>query len=638
MKEKSSTGRHAAPSAAPDKEKQTGRLQPPVIEKTGRLRQTGRLQPPPVDNRSAQELQEELLNERHSKRRLRAVFGSLALVFVLLFIIAVALRGAAAERRFAEHMRIAREDIAAGDYENALGHLRQAATKEDSDEIRLMMVDCYESMGSYDKALELLRSMDLNDASLRARIDRLEEAREALRQADKIQIAGMELERTASSLIIRRTALSEEDLRLVSELYALSSLSLTEDELTDLSALSALGGLTMLDLSGNELRDLQPLASLTGLRTLYLDGNPIRDFTPLYGLQELRMLSIRNIEVSEEQLAELSAALPQCAIHSEAAVAEARELTLGGLTFSEDVTELDLSGRDLSDITALAACRELRTLDLSGNQLTELTALMDLPYLERLSFAGNRVADLRPLMAMRSLQFVDASDNAIASTAALSGLAELRELDLSGNELVDLSGLPSLASLEILSLENTHLRDEQLPALGDLSSLRELNLKENPDLTGEAVEELKRSLPECYFEHSRLVYTVELNGQRYRMDLTMLDLSGFGEPFDLSEIVRIPALEKLDLSGNKLESIYILKALEKLRELDLSDNEISDVTPLAYLTNLEKLDLSNNHINSVTALLNLTQLKELDVRGNDLTPEQIERLVNTLPDCEILHD
>ena len=152
------------------------------------------------------------------------------------------------------------------------------------------------------------------------------------------------------------------------------------------------------------------------------------------------------------------------------------------------------------------------------------------------------------------------------------------------------------------------------------------------------MEELKRSLPECYFEHSRLVYTVELNGQRYRMDLTMLDLSGFGEPFDLSEIVRIPALEKLDLSGNKLESIYILKALEKLRELDLSDNEISDVTPLAYLTNLEKLDLSNNHINSVTALLNLTQLKELDVRGNDLTPEQIERLVNTLPDCEILHD
>ena len=604
MKENQLTGRHAAPPLPPPEKKK--RKKPP--------------------------------SEARARRRRNSVIFGFTLVLALLLIFGLSLRGAAEERRYREHLHDAASCYAAGDYEDALGHLRQAASHEETDEMRLQMVDCYEAMGSYEKALELLRRMDLNDESIRARIDALENARELLRQADKISIAGMEFDRSASSLILRRTELGEQDLQHVAELYALSSLSLTEDGRTDLSALSGLGGLTMLDLSGNSISDLGPLASLGSLRTLYLDKNPISDFSPLYGLENLSMLSIREIELSQAQLNELAEALPHCAIHSETAVAEVRELTIGGATFREDVTELDLSGRQLSDISAISACRQLKRLDLSGNAVSDLTPLMDLPYLEQLSFADNQVADLRPLMAMKSLQTVDASRNAIGSAAPLLALTELRELDLSGNELKDLSGLSPLAKLERLNLENTHLQDEQLACLEGLSALRQLNIKDNPELTGEAVDELKRSLSDCYFETSRLVYTVEIHGVRYRQDLTALDLSGIGEPVDISEIGMIPALEKLSLRGDQMEHIYDLRVLENLRELDLSDNAISDLTPLAYLFKLEKLNLANNRISSVTALLNLVQLKELDVRGNALTAEQIEKLENTLTDCTILHD
>ena len=629
MNEKSVTGRHAAPAEQPPvREKKPARDKKPVKNKK-----------PAPERKSLEELKQELMEDRPSRLRRRSVLIGLVIVFALLLIMGLSLRGATAERHYEEHLRAAEESYRAGEYDSALGHLRQAAAIQDSPEIRLRMVDCYEALGNYDKALELLRAMDLRDESIRMRIGLLEDAKELERQAGKITIAGMEYDRSVSSLIIRRTTLNEQDLKSVAALYGLSSLSLTEDGLRDLSALSGLGGLTMLDLSGNEIDDVAPLASLSGLRTLYLDKNPIRDFTPLYALTELKMLSIRDIEISEAQLKELSEALPNCAIHSETAVAEAKELTLGGVTFSEEVTELDLSGRQLSDISALSVCRQLTKLDLSGNEIVDLTPLMDLPYLTELNIAGNRVADLRPLMAMKSLQLLDLSGNEIGTTAALSNLTELRELRLSGNELHDLSGLVPLYLLEKLDLENAWLHNEDLQALSALFSLRELNIKENPELTGEAVEELKRSLPDCYFETSRLVYTVELHGERYRMDLTVLDLSGFGEAFDLSEIVRIPALEKLDLSGNNLESIYDLQSLEKLRELDLSDNLIFDVTPLAYMSNLEKLDLSNNRLTSVTALLNLSGLKELDIRGNEeLTPEMIERLERTLPACRILHD
>ena len=605
MKENTLTGRHAAP--------------PP---------------PPPPKKKKRKKPGSAL----RAKRRKNSVIFGFTLALVLLVIFGLSLRGAAEERRYREHLHDAASCYAAGDYEDALGHLRQASSYEQTDELRLQMVDCYEAMGSYDKALELLRGMDLNDESIRDRIDALENKRELLRQAGKINIAGLEFDKNASSLILRRTALGEEDLRRVAELYALSSLSLTEDGLTDLSALSGLGGLTMLDLSGNEITDLSPLASLRSLRTLYLDRNPITDFSPLYGLENLSMLSIREIELSQAQLTELAEALPQCAIHSETAIAEVRELTIGGLTFREDVTELDLSARQLSDISALSACRQLKSLDLSGNAVSDLTPLMDLPYLEQLNISDNQVADLRPLMAMKSLQRLYAARNAVASAAPLFALTELRELDLSGNELKDLSGLRPLAALEILNLENAHLQNAQLSDLEGLAALRQLNLKDNPELTGEAVDELKRSLADCYFETSRLVYTVEIHGERYRQDLTALDLGGIGEPVNLSEIGKIPTLEKLSLRGDRMEHIYDLRVLENLRELDLSDNIISDLTPLAYMFKLEKLNLANNQISSVTALLNLVQLKELDIRGNPLPADQLEKLQNTLSDCKILHD
>ena len=131
---------------------------------------------------------------------------------------------------------------------------------------------------------------------------------------------------------------------------------------------------------------------------------------------------------------------------------------------------------------------------------------------------------------------------------------------------------------------------------------------------------------------------MEIHGVRYRQDLTALDLSDIGEPVNLSEIGKIPALEKLSLHGDRMEHIYDLRVLENLRELDLSDNAVSDLTPLAYMFKLEKLNLANNQISSVTALLNLVQLKELDIRGNVLSAEQIEKLENTLTDCTILHD
>ena len=307
MKEKSTTGRHAAPPAPkPEPEKTEHRPAAP-----------------------------------DGHRRRNYVLLGLGLVLVLLLIVGFLGRGAAGEKRAREQLRRGEACFAAGDYDDALGYFLQAAEKEATDELRARLADCYIALGrqeqaegnvdgamaDYDGALEMLRAISAQDESVHAQIESLENEKQLLRREGKLQIAGSDYDRSLNTLIIGGTALTAGDLARVAELYSLASLSLTEDGLEDLSFLSGLGGLTSLDLSGNRIADLSPLASLQGLRTLVLDGNPVVDFSPLYGLRELSTLSIHGVEISEAQLAELSQALPGCSIHSESAQSEAHELT-----------------------------------------------------------------------------------------------------------------------------------------------------------------------------------------------------------------------------------------------------------------------------------------------------------------------
>ena len=394
--------------------------------------------------------------------------------------------------------------------------------------------------------------------------------------------------------------------------------------------------MTLLDLSRNQISDLRPIAALKELRNLYLDGNPITDFSPLYGLSGLTTLSIGGIEITEEALAALSAALPGCAIHSEDAVASVAEITLGGSTFRADVTALDLSNRSLTDISALSACRQLKRLDLTGNLISDLTPLVELPGLEELVVKDNMISDLRPLMSMRSLRLLNAEGNGITSTTALGMLASLKELHLAQNPVKDFSGLSKLSSLETLGLEETGLRDADLDWLKGLGRLRLLTIYENPELSGEAVDDLKRALASCYIQHSPLVYSVTIGGERIKRNVTELDLSG-REIGPTGNFSLLGELVTLRLRSCGISSVEGLQSLTELRELDLSFNDIRDPTPLANLRRLETLDLSGNRLQTASYFEGWTWLKQINLSGNEIPTAEIDRLREALPDCTVIY-
>ena len=88
---------------------------------------------------------------------------------------------------------------------------------------------------------------------------------------------------------------------------------------------------------------------------------------------------------------------------------------------------------------------------------------------------------------------------------------------------------------------------------------------------------------------------------------------------DLTVIAALPGLEHLTLSDCSLSKIEPLSKLPHLVSLDLSQNAIRDVTPLSFMENLTKLDLSNNALTNLSPLSALDSLQELDVSYNSLT-------------------
>ena len=557
---------------------------------------------------------------------------------IVLLTAAVILKAVSEHQAYNEYMKQAQECYHRSDYDNALVALRKADSYESSPECGMLMAACYEAQGNYVRALEVLRSMDTKNPTVAARISTIEAYRKSLIDSEKISVAGRQFSLSTSSLVLDDMGLNDSVLEELVSLYALDSLSLARNFLTDISPISKLGGLVTLNLSDNQIRDISALKSLTSLRTLYLDNNPIEDLSPLYNLSSLSSLSIKGIKLTESQLQALARSLPNCAIHSDAAEAEVQDISFGGVTFKSDITELNLSGMGLRDISAVAGCEKLRKLDLSGNEISDLSPLMNLPELEWLDISYTQVSDLRPLMGVDSLTFLNASGCGVNNCSAFTMMNGLTQLYLDENPIKDFSGLRKLKTLNVLGLNSTGLDDTGLSALRGLNMLGTLNIENNPKISGEAVDELRLYLGSCRISHSELAYIVDFDNHSVQSNTLELSLPGQGIA-DVSGFVRLNRLENADLHGNYISNLYPLENAEcrfSLKRLNLGHNNISDATPIASLIYIEELDLSYNNIDSELPLLRLSNLQRLDLTGNPLSEEQINTLRNTLLDCEII--
>lgn len=152
----------------------------------------------------------------------------------------------------------------------------------------------------------------------------------------------------------------------------------------------------------------------------------------------------------------------------------------------EHLTELDLTGAGIRDLSGLETAKNLQMLGLSGNDLKNLKPIESLTGITFLLLDGNRLQDFSSIKKWPNLQYLDLSDTGIKDLSVLASLKELSALSLAYNGLDDLTELPALEQLGSLYIGGNDL--SSLNGIERLTGLTELSLSENESITG--IEEL----------------------------------------------------------------------------------------------------------------------------------------------------
>ena len=233
-----------------------------------------------------------------------------------------------------------------------------------------------------------------------------------------------------------------------------------------------------------------------------------------------------------------SGLLPEAALAAGTAIPAPMAVLPEEASGGAETERLDLSSRNLTDVTALAGLTGLRELDLRNNAVEDLWPLAGLTGLKVLYLSGNRIEDLTPLAGLTRLKVLDLAGNRIGELWPLAGLTALERLNLADNAVEDLTPLAGLIGLRVLLLDRNRITD--VLALSPLAGLANLGL------SGNRIED---------------IWPLAGLGR-----LRRLDLSG-NAVADVSALGDVSGLVWLRLLGNPVSNALPLERLEKLRWL-----------------------------------------------------------------------
>ena len=113
------------------------------------------------------------------------------------------------------------------------------------------------------------------------------------------------------------------------------------------------------------------------------------------------------------------------------------------------LTELDLSGSSISDISPLAQLTHLTTLGLGGSSISDISPLAQLARLTTLVLSGSSISDISPLAQLTHLIRLFLMGTSVSDVSPLAQLTNLTQLALPGNSISDITPLAHLKNLTI---------------------------------------------------------------------------------------------------------------------------------------------------------------------------------------------
>ncbi|MEW4369571.1 SMI1/KNR4 family protein [Paenibacillus kandeliae] len=223
--------------------------------------------------------------------------------------------------------------------------------------------------------------------------------------------------------------------------------------------------------------------------------------------------------------------------------------------------QIFLINENLSDLSGLERCSEVRELSLSRNQIMDVQPLVNCSELKKLYLLNNPIHDLTPL----------------------SNLKYLHSLNIAGTSVTDLTPLATLSRLTKLSCNDTPIEDYR------------------PLLKIKTLTTLTISAP----SHKAAQVISDMQQLRH---LTIHDAHTW-QPQDWEMIGTLPLLS-LTVNGGTWDNADHLRAFEQLQELTFQHLYLQDASALADLRSLQKLSLlDNSDISQLESITRSTTLR-----------------------------
>ncbi|MBC2142758.1 leucine-rich repeat domain-containing protein, partial [Listeria innocua] len=173
-------------------------------------------------------------------------------------------------------------------------------------------------------------------------------------------------------------------------------------------------------------------------------------------------------------------------IFPDANLAEVMRTQFGKSSVDDTVTQaeldsctfLNVSFKNIIDVTGIENLRELTYLDIGNNKIVDISPVAGLVNLYNMRVDGNKeLSDISPVANMPSLTHFYMHNCAISDISPVSNLTGMQVITLSNNKLSDISPLANLTNLVQLTADGNMI--ENVDVIANLNKLFTLKLDNN---------------------------------------------------------------------------------------------------------------------------------------------------------------
>lgn len=361
-------------------------------------------------------------------------------------------------------------------------------------------------------------------------------------------------------------------------------------------------GITLKVFDEDDADEIKGILELTDDMKLHIKGIVRRGYLNFYLGEEKIYSEDVFFNIKTEQLTEkIRAILREKGIDSD--IITQTELN--------EVEQLDLSEHFLNNSDAIGGLQyltELKTLNLSNNNLknADITVLSAMKNLTELNLSHNNISDIDGLKSNTKLQTLDLSHNKLDTTgdynsiSSLSRLGRLKYLNLDNNNICNITPISNLTDIVSLKLNSNKITPSSIDSIVGLTSLKEIGLGYNDTLSDLSA-----------------FYSLQYIDKLEYVDLSGIDMHGqFGSAgntkFPSSANLKSLILSSSELIDSDLDDILQFR---NLTTLNISGNRRLTKAGLNLFftgcTQLENVDISYSDIDVLPDLNNLTALKTL---------------------------